>query len=441
MPRFSESLFESIRNFGRMSPTEGRRQALQQPTEYQQMGTTDPLARNLGKMFGGLGVDTSYLQTAPERIAAETKGLDMSTIKGQQQAIQAELQYVQDPQLRRALGLRLLELNKLKAAQEQRAAEQTKQKTIDEKKNQAVSELASSIKGFDPLLARQVLAEQDMGGEAYKKALGYLGRDQSPEYGPSRDAGTIKDEEGNLFEAQVFPLKNPTKNQPAVEIRYAPFDQSEGAAQTPVGKFSIVTKGDQTALEALRDKMKYMEAKIDAETKGAGNKELAKAYGQRLGAAPELYSDASESVKRLTVLKDLASQIQTGGFTNEINAKLNQFFGTTPTTLGEFQSLAGFEMVKQLKPIFGGNVSNSEAERLAALNASISNTSDINVAIIDRQLQEAERRKALGSYLLKNPTMEEFNGYLQAMYPDEPEQPKVKRSILRADGTLEVIDG
>jgi hypothetical protein len=70
MPRFSESLFESIRNFGRMSPTEGRRQALQQPTEYQQMGTTDPLARNLGKMFGGLGVDTSYLQTGEERAQA-----------------------------------------------------------------------------------------------------------------------------------------------------------------------------------------------------------------------------------------------------------------------------------------------------------------------------------------------------------------------------------
>jgi hypothetical protein len=36
MPRFSESLFESIRNFGRMSPTEGRRRALEQPTQYQQ---------------------------------------------------------------------------------------------------------------------------------------------------------------------------------------------------------------------------------------------------------------------------------------------------------------------------------------------------------------------------------------------------------------------
>ena len=441
MPRFSESLFESIRNFGRMSPTEGRRRALEQPTQYQQMGTTDPLARSLGKMFGGLGVDTSYMQTAPERIAAETKGLDLSTIEGQQQAIQAELQYVQDPQARRALGLRLMELSKLKIAQEQTAAEQAKQQAIDTRRQQSIGSLANTVKTFDPLLAQQILAEQSMEGEAYKKGLGYLGREQSTEYGPSRDAGTVKDEQGNLFEAQLFPRKNPKPGEPAAKIVYAPFDQSEGAAQIPVGKFSIVKAGDQTAVEALNAKIAYMEAKIDAETRGAGDKELAKAYGQRLGAAPELFSDASESVNRLTVLKDLASQIQTGGFTNEINAKLNQFFGTTPTNLGEFQSLAGLEMVKQLKPTFGGNISNAEAERLAALNASISNTSDINVAIIDRQLQEAKRRKALGSYLLKNPTMDEFNGYLQAMYPDEPEQPKVKRSILRADGTLEVIDG
>jgi len=122
MPRFSQSLFDSIRDFGRMSPTEGRRQALQQQSPYQQTGTTDPLARGIGQMLGGLtGKPLTYLQTAPERIAAETKGLDLSTIEGQQQAIQAELQYVQDPQARRALGLRLMELNKLKLQQEELA--------------------------------------------------------------------------------------------------------------------------------------------------------------------------------------------------------------------------------------------------------------------------------------------------------------------------------
>jgi len=122
MARFSEGFLRDIRNYGRMSPTEGRRQSMQAtPSVYQQMGTTDPLARRVGSLFSNLGVDTSYMQTAPERIAAETKGLDLSTIEGQQQAIQAELQYIQDPQARRALGMRLMELNKLKLQQEELA--------------------------------------------------------------------------------------------------------------------------------------------------------------------------------------------------------------------------------------------------------------------------------------------------------------------------------
>lgn len=109
MAKLSESTLQSIRNFGRQDPAAPARRLAQAAPQYKQMGTTDPLARRVGSLFSNLGVDTSYMQTAPERIAAETKGLDLSTIEGQQKALQAELQYVQDPQARRALGLRMME--------------------------------------------------------------------------------------------------------------------------------------------------------------------------------------------------------------------------------------------------------------------------------------------------------------------------------------------
>jgi len=70
MAKFSESLFEGIRNFGRMSPTEGRRQAMQAAPQYKQVGTTDPLTRSMGNLFGSLGLDTSSLQTGEERAGA-----------------------------------------------------------------------------------------------------------------------------------------------------------------------------------------------------------------------------------------------------------------------------------------------------------------------------------------------------------------------------------
>ena len=97
MAKLSESLFQSIRDFGKQDPTQPARM-LAQASPYRQVGTTDPLARRVGSLFGNLGVDTSYMQTAPERIAAANEGLDMSTLEGQQQAIANEMQQVVDPQ-------------------------------------------------------------------------------------------------------------------------------------------------------------------------------------------------------------------------------------------------------------------------------------------------------------------------------------------------------
>ena len=69
MAKLSESLFQSIRDFGKQDPASPARQ-LAQASPYKQMGTTDPLARRVGSLFGNLGVDTSYMQTGQERADA-----------------------------------------------------------------------------------------------------------------------------------------------------------------------------------------------------------------------------------------------------------------------------------------------------------------------------------------------------------------------------------
>jgi hypothetical protein len=148
MPRFSESLFESIRNFGRMSPTEGRRRALEQPTQYQQMGTTDPLARSLGKMFGGLGVDTSYMQTGEERAQAAMQKAGQQKFESPEARMIAMLE-AQLPTLRpqaqmQAMGqirqLRDIERQRAAAEAEQRKArgEEEKQQTVERGKQNLV---------------------------------------------------------------------------------------------------------------------------------------------------------------------------------------------------------------------------------------------------------------------------------------------------------------
>lgn len=153
MAKLSEGLFQNIRGFGRQDPTQPARQ-FAQASPYKQMGTTDPLARRVGSLFGNLGVDTSYMQTAPERITAANEGLDMSTLEGQQQAIANEMQYVVDPQARRALGLRMMELNKLKQAQAEAAIK--KQQAVQ--RQEVVVRIADQFRTTDPLMANSIEA-------------------------------------------------------------------------------------------------------------------------------------------------------------------------------------------------------------------------------------------------------------------------------------------
>ena len=150
MAKLSEGLFQNIRGFGRQDPTQPARQ-FAQASPYRQVGTTDPLARRVGSLFGNLGVDTSYMQTAPERITAANEGLDMSTLEGQQQAIANEMQYVVDPQARRALGLRMMELNKLKQAQAEAAIKKQQEAKQELATGQLVLSLNEEFK--DPITA------------------------------------------------------------------------------------------------------------------------------------------------------------------------------------------------------------------------------------------------------------------------------------------------
>ena len=69
MAKLAEGLFQNIKGFGRQDPTQPARQ-LAQASPYKQMGTTDPLARRVGSLFGNLGIDTSYMQTGEERAGA-----------------------------------------------------------------------------------------------------------------------------------------------------------------------------------------------------------------------------------------------------------------------------------------------------------------------------------------------------------------------------------
>ena len=173
MARFSEGFLRGISNFGRMDPTEPARRLQQAtPSVYQQMGTTDPLARRVGSLFSNLGVDTSYMQTAPERIAAETKGLDMSKPMDAAQAMLIRAQYIQDPQVQAAMIMKaqeIMQLDQQRALQEAQAArdaalqQQVRESLIKRANELNLKGIANTLAaGGDITEAQKAIREQEI---------------------------------------------------------------------------------------------------------------------------------------------------------------------------------------------------------------------------------------------------------------------------------------
>ena len=132
MAKLSESLFQSIKDFGKQDPASPARQ-LAQASPYKQMGTTDPLARRVGSLFGNLGVDTSYMQTGQERADAAVEGIDMSKPMGIAKAMLARAQYIQDPVAQQAMVLKaqeIIQAEQQKQAAQAAALQQTQQKEV-----------------------------------------------------------------------------------------------------------------------------------------------------------------------------------------------------------------------------------------------------------------------------------------------------------------------
>jgi hypothetical protein len=155
MARFSEGFLRGISNFGRMDPTEPARRLQQAtPSVYQQMGTTDPLARRVGSLFSNLGVDTSYMQTGEERAQAAMKKAGEQEFASPEARMIAMLE-AQLPTLRPAAQMQAMDqIRQLRDIERQRAAaeaEQRKAETVDRGKQNLVK-LASSpeFKFSDP---------------------------------------------------------------------------------------------------------------------------------------------------------------------------------------------------------------------------------------------------------------------------------------------------
>ena len=345
-----------------------------------------------------------------------------------------------------------LAIAKKEEEREQLIFEQNQQDRLENKQKQLKTDLSAEMQlEIDqtinnnlakavPNLPEQIKSAIRMGDPSAKEYVFKLLEKQNigtDTLSTSRKIGTIKNG-GKFYEAQLVVIKNPSEGQSSTVVRYAPLDKSPDARSEPdfTKPIEFVLEGGVTVDEDLRNDVEQIKKRIELESQGAGDKEKAKSYGQRVGSAPQLFQDTQEALLKLQEMERLAGIIESGGKINEYADAFNKLLGTTPADKGNFYSLAGEFMVKQLKPIFGGNVSNSEREGFEQFQAGLKQNRAVNLAIIRRLKEDTARQSKVYGYLMDDPGQKEFNGFLKALYPET----KIPQKILKLDKDRNLVD-
>ena len=172
------------------------------------------------------------------------------------------------------------------------------------------------------------------------------------------------DSKGNLYSGtQVRP-----KTGGDFTYRFVPI--TPGAPEKPVGKVEIIEDWGMTS-----------DAMLQFKSQQEGNK----AYKQKQSEAINQIPTLETGIKRMNELIELAKTVESGGIEAVIKTKYEELIGKVPNNKQEFLSRVGTEMVKQLKPTFGGNPSEGELKALKALSASIQKNPENNVVILQTQ--------------------------------------------------------
>ena len=159
MAKFSQGFLRGISDFGRMDPNEPRRRLAEAAPQYKQMGTTDPLARRVGSLFGNLGVDTSYMQTGEERaqaaMAEAGKGQFASPEGRMIALLEAQLPTLR-PQAQIETVDKIRQLRAIEQARAEKTAQQQADLQIKSTSSQVVMDQLSDLQGSTvPQIAKQ----------------------------------------------------------------------------------------------------------------------------------------------------------------------------------------------------------------------------------------------------------------------------------------------
>jgi hypothetical protein len=217
----------------------------------------------------------------------------------------------------------------------------------------------------------------------------------------------VRDKDDNLYNVNA----SMSKQGGTMETIYSPI--TPGAPATPTGEL-IMVSGEFG--QSFEDELKS----------GQQEQEYATFGEMRAGASDEL-AKSGEALVTGNRMLELLSQIETGGFTEVTKKAIFDTFGVTPTSISEFENLAGDMMLANLKA-FGANPTEGERAVAASLQASIDKGEGVNKAIIERFIAEQKRKQARLEYLTLPSTknLQSYNNYVKAQYSNKGKEKEVK---------------
>lgn len=403
--RFSSGLLTGLQQFGQGGgaiPADPRQRDLMQAA-----GVTNPLLQQFGKSVGGLfGVETrspAAIQQAEQKAQQEQLKSSVGAIKdpssyeGMVQLAQAVMKI--DPIQGAQLLAKAEEMRKASQIAQLEAGNLDIQEGLQRTRNQAMARSLQE-KGFEGL-ATQVLGGDE---EARKKGISILS-ESAATGGASATAvkaGTWKDANDNSYIAtRVF-----NKETATTELQYSPVG---GAPEYNGQKLTLVNAEGLTATED-----------VALSTSEAANKKFSEL---RLNAVDNIGSLQNER-ETLNSALSLAETVQTGGPINVAGTAIERFLGDIPADKAEFELLLGNAMYAQLKPLFGGVISDTERKAIEKIYAGLEKGNAANIAILKRLKEETDKAYRKSRLALSADTYEEYISQAKKFYPEAPTEQK-----------------
>jgi hypothetical protein len=227
------------------------------------------------------------------------------------------------------------------------------------------------------------------GGVTFNDVEPWLGNDVSPESWTMGAQVMFTDENKNLFMGTLQSSKGGTIKSVIVPL-------TAGVEQ--VGRLTIVNSSTGETSERRQER--------DVNT--ADEKKWLEERSAHLNSALK----ATDSLGGVNRLVDLLDTVSTSGFTSSVVKPFEDFLGTTPSNVGEFNNLAA-DFVLQKLSMLGANPTEGERNYIIESAAALRQSGASNSAILKNMSATLNKIAKRGTWLLANPqaSRDEFTSF------------------------------